>query len=1469
MAQANVVNTLVVPAQTRVAPFYDDFDESKNFHRIMFRPGYAVQARELTQLQTILQNQIERFGRHIFVNGSSVIGGKLDITDIITLNVQPEFANSFINISEFKDKTIRLSSGNNDVLARVIQTSNATDTSPPALHIKYLTGQEFTQGATVSTVTDNISLSLVNTANVSSNGKLAFLYDSIYFMQGYFIKVPAQSVIVSKYQLSANARVGLELTEEIVDENLDSSLLDPALESSNYQAPGASRYKVELVLSTRSLDSQDDEKFIEIAKIDNGLIKERVKTPLYSEIEEVLARRTYDESGNYIVKPYNLRVEDSAIDPTNNFTLVVSAGKSYIYGFETESLVDTSIEIPRSRETEPKSNYDLNLNYGNYVIVENLTGAFNIQNQGIIDLHCVDKANVSYANSTTYNSTKVGTARIADLNFYSGSSNVTTRQFELYFYDNKFRTLNANAGGTSLATNQVVMNTAQTSAVTDAYTGAYIFIEAGPNAGEKREIVSYNGASKIANVSPAFATVCNVNSRYSIQYDITDVDSFVQSINYTGGATANASATISLINKDNGNLNGNTYIFEPAFRRMFFLYPEKYVAPGITDKSYVYRKTYPTIQFTTGESSTITASEDEEFQGTTSTSNVSSTVMDNFLVVVTNPLSSSRTVGEQVRVTSVVSNQTPEQAVLSTGNTSESFIATVYSKMQARGTSAVQRVKSLVLANTQTFTTEAVSNTFVNQTGSTTYVYQNSGQVVIINPTKVNSEIESLFLSDVIAIPKIYAITGNTPPAAGSSLTGLLDVTDRYEFDFGQRSTHYDHAAIRLKTGYTAPGGIVVCCRYYRTSSDVGYFNVDSYPSLNSVIVEEGNSLGTGYSLIPYYSKIKLSDVVDFRPVRPNASNNENFSFTSARAPIATSDFTSSYSYYKKRRDIVAIAPNKIPYLIQGQAAKNPVFPKIPERSIILHKLSLNPYTETTKDIYVDTISHRRYTMQDIGRIDQRLKSVEYSVRLNSLEKRADDISIKDVDGLDRTKYGILADNFDSPLLADVRLSDFQCSVDYTGKYSLKKTGGTLMPKLASSYFDFTLKDESSVNVKASDNKITLDYTTEPAISQTTATKSTPVAEFLFADFKGQVITVPSADIWRETSFLPPQVITIPTVQPVPVYDPPPPIINRDPPRPIHRDPPYVDTGGGGVIRPDPPSPPPPPPPPPPPAEVERLLVALAQTGYYNGLGGLAYDAVNGWYMTETGSQTPLTINGVVQTAALTPQQIANYIETNIRDVKGTNISVSTDDVRTIYNAYTTFFDRPPEGVGYVYWADQKVSNDWNAREFAEAIIMGGIQSGLQTVPSTVSGLGVDIVNGLYNYSDAGGVFSLSPLRDYTGDPDTFAYSSSAASAISNNQQNNQADTRADTIEARVTTEEWVQELYEQYAGWEGHQEGYEYWADQIEQYGVAEATQSFIDTVNAAVDSGFNATEYAQSNQQWDGWSISNPTEDNIFGIE
>ena len=52
-----------------VDPYYDDYDEDKGFYRILFRPGYAVQAREVTQLQTILQKQVERYGEHLFEDG--------------------------------------------------------------------------------------------------------------------------------------------------------------------------------------------------------------------------------------------------------------------------------------------------------------------------------------------------------------------------------------------------------------------------------------------------------------------------------------------------------------------------------------------------------------------------------------------------------------------------------------------------------------------------------------------------------------------------------------------------------------------------------------------------------------------------------------------------------------------------------------------------------------------------------------------------------------------------------------------------------------------------------------------------------------------------------------------------------------------------------------------------------------------------------------------------------------------------------------------------------------------------------------------------------------------------------------------------------------------------------------------------------------------------------------------------------
>ncbi len=71
-----------------INPYFDDFDKDDNFYKVLFKPGFPVQSRELTTLQSILQNQVKSFGNHIFKDGSIVIPGNgavCPITEILTL----------------------------------------------------------------------------------------------------------------------------------------------------------------------------------------------------------------------------------------------------------------------------------------------------------------------------------------------------------------------------------------------------------------------------------------------------------------------------------------------------------------------------------------------------------------------------------------------------------------------------------------------------------------------------------------------------------------------------------------------------------------------------------------------------------------------------------------------------------------------------------------------------------------------------------------------------------------------------------------------------------------------------------------------------------------------------------------------------------------------------------------------------------------------------------------------------------------------------------------------------------------------------------------------------------------------------------------------------------------------------------------------------------------------------------------
>src|SRR4051812_45429367 len=140
-----------MPQNFNITPYNDDFNEQKHFYRILFRPSVAVQARELTQAQTVLQQQIKNLGDSIYKHGSMVIPGQI-ATDPKTHYVRLKPTYGFIgntpipiNLLLFKNQIIQ--GQTSGLRAQVVYTVEAVNTDSPTIYVKYLnTG---THGETV------------------------------------------------------------------------------------------------------------------------------------------------------------------------------------------------------------------------------------------------------------------------------------------------------------------------------------------------------------------------------------------------------------------------------------------------------------------------------------------------------------------------------------------------------------------------------------------------------------------------------------------------------------------------------------------------------------------------------------------------------------------------------------------------------------------------------------------------------------------------------------------------------------------------------------------------------------------------------------------------------------------------------------------------------------------------------------------------------------------------------------------------------------------------------------------------------------------------------------------------------------------------------------------------------------------------------------------------------------------------
>ena len=415
-----------------VDPYYDDFSEAKQFNRILFKPAKAVQARELTQLQTILQKQVERFGSNIYKEGTVISGINLTARpDIfyVKLNDQADFTDPTV-YSETDKVTYTVTGGTSGLVAEIIKGENGFQTQNPNLktffmnYIGYETTtsttdvKEFQQGEVltikVAKVADVNSATLygavgttittVTVATVAAHAGRSFgliCEEGVLYQKGHFIFVNSQFTVISKYtNTPGDISAGFTINENIITSGIDATLLDNAAGFNNENAPGADRLKLVPTLIAHPTATEPEEFFALIRYVDGNAVRIRDRTE-FNTISAEMARRTYDESGNYVTKGLNVTLEQSG---TNAYA-VISPGKAYVFGREVQNISSRKLLIEPTTLTQSKTNQTTGVSYGQYYTYNHTAGQ-------VVDHFALDGSRFSLKNSSN---AIIGTASVSNI----------------------------------------------------------------------------------------------------------------------------------------------------------------------------------------------------------------------------------------------------------------------------------------------------------------------------------------------------------------------------------------------------------------------------------------------------------------------------------------------------------------------------------------------------------------------------------------------------------------------------------------------------------------------------------------------------------------------------------------------------------------------------------------------------------------------------------------------------------------------------------------------------------------------------------------------------------------------------------------------------------------------------------------------------------------------------------------------
>ena len=1192
-----MANTNPGGVDLNTSPYFDDYDEDKKFVRVLYRPGRAVQARELTQAQTLQQVQTRRFAEYFFKQGALVDGCEqnLDLnlsfvklqtnyngsavdvddfdgsivygansgikaycglvtdidgddpktlfvsyatngTQVLTVNTAPStlVSGNTITFSTGNTATIEsyyidpitgvnkifvsntsgtltvttantiLSTGANQVLNITVvsdQRANTSFANSETIFTANTTGRAYAAGALTNAIRNVVDEGLA-TEQVYNYGSKITVSEGVVYVADHFVKHTTQTIILDKYTNEPSYRVGLVPSKSFVDYIEDQSLVDNAQGTPNFQAPGADRLKIDTTLTKIALDATTDEnEFITIAEIEDGIARKRKSITVENKLEEVLAKRTQEESGNYTLSDPIVFVREHLENGNNGGRYTSAEGgntdlllvevdpfTSYVSGYRNQIIAKTPIEIEKGLTTEYVEQTQTQINYGQYIEVKEVVGGWDIMESTTVDLYNTAQqviTNLAHSTATAAGSA-IGTARVRSIQYVSGAKGTADARYYLYLYDIVMNS------GSDFKDVRSIFDSATPKRFADIVTTAAGAVLQETSFNTMIFPLPYNAIKTVRDSSENVETAFRFKKKFAVSFTagVATIATDVVSETFVGTGALNSTQKndfyMVVVNNAGSNVATSTLTGT--------------VTVGVNNTTMTGSGTAFTTQLNVGDLITVNGL----------TRSVASISLDTLLI-----LSTAHTTGA---TSNTFTKNLASGTILSlSGNGGSGATRTV--NVTSPGTVAID------VKETATFTADVIVS--MDRANAKEKVKTLSFQTTAnTNPSTHPNGLSGPFglgVGDIYQLSAVY----QSSSFAVAATTANTNVTANYVLDNGQRDYAYEHGTITPITGYVPTGRLLAVFDNFThdTSQGVGYTSVNSYPvdddaTSNTTITTGDIPIFTS----PTTKKVfKLRDSIDFRPIKTaNTSLNPIDVGTyqvptfGLRIPESGSDFDADLIFYKGRVSKVYINNNGVfgindgvPAQSGNQRAESP--PTKPD-TLEIAELIIPAYPSLPSEVKIKLLKNKRFTMRDVAKMNERLERLEYFTALSFLEKQATDTTELDADGLDRFKNGILVDPFTGWAVASTSDDGKDCSIDKKNKLltCLQDNSNTAGLRYS------TTTSTTTIN---SGNKVMLPYSEveAPGLKQAYASKQLRLAEELNFVWTGELSVMPFTDNFFET----------------------------------------------------------------------------------------------------------------------------------------------------------------------------------------------------------------------------------------------------------------------------------------------------------------------------------------------------------------